>query len=130
MAATTFTLASCILSGVHKDIFSYSSSVLSSYLNHSPWVFGTSLPLSSLWLLALFATYVIYYSVSFVYKRYILCSQLQKLRHENAKILGYPHLRNFIRENPEWDYNREIYILRKFVWVLHFGDSCNQVCAL
>ena len=60
---------------------------------------------------------MIYYLVSFVYKQYILIASY------NAKILGYPHPRNFIREYPEWDYNREIYIPRKFPGIRYI-DSC------
>jgi len=50
----------------------------------------------------------------------ILRACVTPLGAKTVKILGSSHLQNFIRENPDWLLNHEIYILQKFPGIRYF----------
>ena len=41
---------------------------------------------------------------------------------KTVKNLGYSHLRNFIRKNPDWLLNCEIYMLQKFLGIRYINS--------
>ena len=132
--AATFTLANCIrrypaYTRTYSPTVVWSS--LAVILMYSPRVFGTSSPLSSLWPLALFTTYVIHYSVSFVCKRYILCSQLQKLRHEKCENLRIPSsakiLNGTITVKYTYRENFRVYCIITIYIVRNFHKFCKKI---